>query len=113
MNMTWIYFIGLSIIGYIGISIFGRLVGPESTSFTNALISTFKPLPLGVVLVANALLGGALYFGFLTTQLAIPIAISVGVLTSFVFSVAFLGAQVTLIKIVGLLFIIIGIYLLR
>ena len=111
--ISWAYFIGLFILGYIGISVFGRLVGPESTSLVNAVLSTFKPVPLAVVLIANALLGGALYLGFLNTQLAIPIAISIGVVTSFVFSVFFLGAKITTVKIVGLLFILIGIYLLR
>ena len=111
--MHWLYFVFLSILGYICISIFGRLVGPSSTSFVNAVLSTFKPLPLVVVMLGNAALGGALYFGFLATQSAIPIAISIGVVTSFVFSVTVVGAQITAVKLLGVTLIIIGIYLLR
>lgn len=111
--MPWVYFIGLAVAGYICISIFAQLVGPSSTSFWSAVVSTFKPLPFGVVMLGNALLGGALYYGFLSTNAAVPIAISIGVITSVAYSVSFLGVTITTTKLVGITMIIIGIYLLR
>lgn len=111
--MHWIYFIGLAVAGYVCISIFAQLVGPSSTSFWSAVLSTFKPLPFGIVMLGNALLGGALYYGFLSTSAAVPIAIAIGVMTSFIYSVSFLGVGITSAKIAGIGFIIIGIYLLR
>ena len=111
--LNWIFFVVLSVIGYVCISIFGRLVGPDSTSFVSAVTSAFKPVPLAVVMLGNALLGGALYYGFLSTSFAIPVAISVGVVTSVVYSSFALGLSFTLTKCIGVLFIIVGIYLLK
>lgn len=111
--VNWMLFILLATTGYVCISIFGRLVGPESTSFLKAVMTTFKPLPLSVVMIGNMLLGGALYYGFLSTSFAITIAIAIGVVTSFVYSSIVFGITITLIKVIGVLMILIGIYLLR
>ncbi len=111
--MSWVYFIGIAIVGYVGIAIFNRMVGGDAASFIEAVKNTFTPVPFVVMVVSNVLLGGAVYYGFLSTQSAIPIMISIGVMVAFVYSVVFLGIEVTALKILGLLFIMLGIYLLQ
>lgn len=111
--MHWIYFIGLAVVGYIGIAFFNRMVGGETQSFYEAITVAFRPLPLIVMIAANVILGGAVYFGFLATSSAIPIMLSVGVVVTFLYSVLLFGVGVTITKLFGIGLIILGIYLLR
>jgi len=111
--MVWIYFIGLSIVTYIGISLFGKLTGGESQTALQAALNGFRPLPLAIILMANTIFAVAIFYGLQVTSAAVTIVLSIGVVTSFIFSVAFLGVYVTSIKLLGVLLIIAGIYLLR
>ena len=108
----WIYFILLSICGYLGVSVFSHLVG-TAPSLMDSIKGIFKPLPLLCVLVTNICLASAVYFGFLASSTAIPIMLSVGIVTSLVYSVFFLGVTITSVKLLGVLFIVVGIYLLK
>ena len=111
--LNWIYFTLLASLGYLGVSIFSQLTGANAQSYTELLKNVIKPLPLLIMVVANMFLASAVYFGFLATSTAIPIMLSIGIITSLLYSVFALGAVVTLTKIVGVAFIIIGIYLLK
>ncbi len=111
--LVWVKFIALATAGYIGIAIFNRLVGGDTISVFDAMKTALKPLPLTVMIVANVTLAGAVYFGFLATNSAVPVMLSLGVLVTFVYSVLTLGVAVTLAKLLGVALIIAGIYLLR
>lgn len=106
----WIAFIFCGIIAYIGISLFAQL-SSSGASAIESFFSTLKPLPLFVVTVANMFFGVALFYGFSVTRFAIPSIISIGVITSFLYSIFVLGASITLTKVLGILVIILGIIL--
>lgn len=112
MLLSWILFVTCAIVGYIGIAWFAQLSGGSSHTALEAFISAIKPFPLLVATIANMFFGLGLYYGFGVTRFAIPAAISIGVITSFVFSLVFLGAQITLTKAFGILVIIAGVALL-
>lgn len=95
-----------------GIAWFAQLSGASSHTVFEAFTSAVRPFPLLIATVANMFFGLGLYYGFSVTRFAIPAAISIGVITSFVYSLIFLGAQVTLTKILGILVIIVGVALL-
>lgn len=112
MATQWALFILVVIIAYSGISWFAQLSGGASVSAIGAFLSTLRPLPLIIVTVANMFFGLGLYYGFGVTRFAIPVAVSIGVITSFAFSVLILGAQVTLVKLGGVALVICGVILL-
>jgi hypothetical protein len=109
--LQWIAFVGLMIIGYTGISWFAQLSGGSSDSALSAFLSAIRPFPLLVVTVANMFFALGLYYGFGLTRFAIPAAVSLGMLTSFAYSVIILGAPVTLTKLAGVGVVIIGVIL--
>jgi hypothetical protein len=112
MILQWVLFCVTIFVAYIGISLFAQLSGASSTGALQAFLSTLRPIPLIVVTIANMFFGLGLYYGFSLTRFAIPIAISIGVMTSFVYSLIFLGAHVTAYKIGGLILILLGVVLL-
>ena len=107
--MAIVLFVLSAIVAYTGISYFGQLSGEVKGGALAAFFSTVRPLPLLVVTLANMFFGLALYYGFSITRYAIPATISIGVITSFVYSVLFLGASVTVTKLVGVALVILGI----
>lgn len=107
-----LYFVILMVVGYAGISWFAQLSGGSSHSALDAFFSAVRPIPLLVVTIANMFFALGMYYGFTVTRFAIPAAISIGAVTSFVFSVVFLGAQVTLTKILGIAVVLGGVILL-
>jgi hypothetical protein len=111
--LNWALFAVTSVGAYVFISMFGEFGGEASSSAVGAALSTFKPLPLVFLLVGNVLWGVAVYFGERSTSEAIPAAIALGVVTSFVFSAIFLGSTVTWERSLGVAVILLGVYLLR
>ncbi len=112
MLISWILFVVCAVVGYMGIAWFAQLSGGSSHSVFEAFTSAIRPFPLLVATVANMFFGLGLYYGFGVTRFAIPAAISIGVITSFIYSVVLLGAQVTLVKLLGIMAIIGGVVLL-
>jgi multidrug transporter EmrE-like cation transporter len=107
-----VYFVILMVVGYAGISWFAQLSGGASHTAFEAFFSAVRPIPLLVVTIANMFFALGMYYGFTITRFAIPAAISIGALTSFAFSVLFLGAQVSVVKIAGILVVLAGVILL-
>lgn len=110
--MALILFIASAFVAYIGIAYFGQLTGAVKSGPLEAFFSTLRPLPLLVVTAANMFFGLALYYGFSITRYAVPASISIGVITSFIYAVVFLGAPVTVSKLAGIAIIILGIVVL-
>ncbi len=108
--LSWAAYVVCVIVGYIGISVFAQL-SSGAVSPVSAFFSAMRPLPLLVATLGNMFFGLGLYYGFGLTRFALPIAISLGVITSFVYSVVLLGATITFTKIVGAFVILIGIVL--
>jgi len=108
----WVFFVAAAVVAYLGISWFAQLSGGSSTSALSAFFSTIKPIPLLIVTAANMFFGLALFYGFGLTRFAVPATIAIGVLTSFVYSIVFLGAEVTAVKLAGVLIVIVGIIVL-
>lgn len=111
MISQWVIFFFITVIAYCGIAWFAQLSGGASTSAWQAFFSAIRPIPLIVVTVANMFFAIAAYKGFLLTKHAIPLIISTGALTAFVYSIVFLGAEVTFLKVAGMVLIIAGISL--
>lgn len=112
MLTQWLGFLLAIVTAYLGISWFAQLTAEYGVTAWGAFLSAVRPLPLLIVTVANMFFGLGLYYGFGFTRFAIPAAISIGVVTSFVYSVFVLGAQVTSIKILGALMVILGVVIL-
>jgi hypothetical protein len=112
MVLQWFLFIVTVVVAYIGISWFAQLTGGSSHTAWSTFFSALRPLPLLVMIVANMFFGLGIYFGLGITRFAIPATIAMGVVTSFVYSVVMLGAQVTLTKIVGAIVVILGVAML-
>ena len=111
--LNWILFTVLSVLAYVCISAFGQFGGEGSTSVLGAALSTFKPLPLVLLILGNIFWSTGVYLGLRNTSDVIPIALSIGVLTSFIYSAVFLGSVVTGARILGVAVVLFGIYLLR
>ena len=109
--MQWILFFGITFVAYLGISWFAQLSGGSSTSATQAFFSAIRPIPLLIITVANMCFAVAAYYGFMVTRFAIPAMIATGAVTGFFYSVLFLGAKITALKILGILLAISGIAL--
>jgi uncharacterized membrane protein len=111
MTLQWVLFFGITILSYCGIAWFAQLSGGASTNSWQAFLSALRPLPLAVMVIANMFFALAVYKGFLLTKHAVPMMISVGVLTAFAYSILFLGAELTLVKTLGVALVIAGISL--
>src|SRR3990167_1172569 len=101
-SMQWLLFVPLTVVACIGIAWFAQLSGGSSTTPTQAFFSAIRPFPLLVVTVANMFFALAAYYGFTATRFAIPVMISIGAVTAFVYSIVFLGAQLTALKVLGI-----------
>jgi uncharacterized membrane protein len=89
------------------------MVGDKAyTSTYEAFIGGFAVLPALVLLASNPLYSVALYHGFSLSRFAIPMILAIGICTSFLYSLIFLGATFTLTKLLGLVVICAGIILL-
>ncbi len=113
MVLSIIGFVALSFATYTLVAVFGQLTGGSTGTFWQDILAVFKPVPLLVLLASNLLFAAALSLGFRFTRDAIPMAIAIGVLASFVYSLLFLGSEATLTRLAGVVLILVGIYLLR
>ena len=109
----WILFIFLTVCMYVCISTIGKVSGGSSSTLTDALKGVFQPHVLVLMLLANGFFAAALFYGFQSTTNALTIAVAVGVVSTFFYSVLFTGVSVTTTNIAGLTFAIIGIFLLQ
>lgn len=101
--MQWALFVVVTIVAYVGISLFAQLSGGSSTNAWQAFFSAVRPLPLAVMVVANMFYALGVYYGFLSTRFAIPITLVIGAITSFAYSALVLGAAITPIKVLGVI----------
>ena len=111
MVLHWIFFASLVALAYIGISYVGQMTGGESPSVGHTILKMFNPVIFAVLIVANTTFSASLYYGFLVTSTAISVAVSIGVIVSFSYSVVIIGAAFSFIKIFGVFLILSGIYL--
>ena len=111
--INWFIFVALSIVAYTLISIFADVTASDTDGALQALKNVFTPLGLLLVLIANAIYGVAIYYGFTSTKLAIPIALAIGALTAWFYSLIFLGKVFELNDALGLVLVIVGIFLLN
>lgn len=102
-----------SVLAYICISVFAQMTGGTSTSLMQAALLALRPIPILILILGNVFFAMAVFSGFGWTRFSVPAAIAVGVVTAFVYSALFLGGTVTVTKVLGILLILLGIYLLR
>ncbi len=112
MILQWVLFFAVTVLAYIGISVFAQLSGGSSASVGQAFLSIFRPIPFAIIIFANMVFAIGVYYGLVLTRYAIPTMLAIGALTSFVYSLLFLGANVTATKIVGIVLVVAGIVLL-
>jgi uncharacterized membrane protein len=113
LMLHWATFVTFGIFSYTLISLFAQLVGDKPfTSTYAAFIGGFAIIPALVLLASNPFYAVALYHGFAISRFAIPMLIAIGVITSFLYSLVFLGATFTFTKLAGLVVICAGIALL-
>ena len=111
--LHWAYFIVIISVMYVCIATIGRITGGESASVLESVRSLFTPLLLSLMLLANVLFAIGIYYGFIVSSNALPISVAIGIVATFIYSVAMLGVSVTGTKLLGIACILIGIYLLR
>jgi multidrug transporter EmrE-like cation transporter len=112
MILNTLLFALLGILTYSIVALVGQLLGTNQPSAWEAFKHGFAPLPALIIVATNPLFGVALYYGFSVSRFAIPMILAIGVATSFLYSLAFLGATFTFTKLAGLLAIFAGILLL-
>lgn len=112
MLSQWLLFAMLTVVAYIGISIFSHLSGGQAMSAWQALLSAFRPIPLMVIVGANAIFAVGFYNGLTISRYALPVMLSIGVLTTFAYSLIFFGAHLSIPKVLGLALVLCGIVLL-
>src|SRR6516162_457562 len=93
--LYWVLFVATGILSYVLLSLFGQLTGGSVNSAISAFLAAFKPIPLVVLIIGNALWGMAIFFGLQNTKYAIPAVIALGIITSFFYSVIVLENTVT------------------
>lgn len=109
----WVYFVVLISVMYVGISTIGRLSGGSGESLYSSIVNLFTPLILLLVILTNVLFAAGIYYGFIVSSNALSISIAIGIITAFCYSVLLLGVTITPAKLLGLSFVLVGIYLLR
>lgn len=102
-----------SVLAYVCISLFGQMTGSGASTLWGAALSALRPLPLLILVAGNVFFSMAVYSGLAWTRFAIPAALALGVITSFIYSALFLGGTVTLLKLAGVALILCGIFFLR
>ena len=113
MIATAFLFFVLSLITYFLFAWFGHMTGGSAGTFWQDVLEVLKPVPLIVLLVGNFFFAAAISIGLKVSPYAIPMAIAIGVLSSFVYSMLFLGGTFTWVKMLGVVVILAGIYLLK
>lgn len=113
MLSHWIFFICSGLIAYILISIFAQITGGSNPKNSwDAFWIGIQPLPVVIIVFSNLFFSLGVYHGFAITRFSIPMMVALGALTTFAYSLFVLGAQITLIKTLGILSVILGIALL-
>jgi hypothetical protein len=111
--LYWLLFATTGIVSYLLLSLFGQLTGGSVNSAISAFLAAFKPIPLVLLIIGNALWGVAIFFGLQNTKYAIPVVIALGIITSFFYSVIVLENPVTWPRLLGVGLVILGIYFIR
>ena len=111
--MQWFLFLFLTVCMYACISTIGKVSGGSSDTLIGAVKGVFKLPVLALMLGANGFFAAALFYGFQATANALTIAVAVGVVSTFAYSVAFTGVTVSLLNVLGLVAVVIGIFLLK
>jgi len=109
----WMYFILIISLMYICIATIGRITGGESLSAVASVRQLFTPLLIFVMILANTLFAVGIYYGFIVSSNALPVSVVIGIVVTFIYSVLVMGVSVTAAKILGIAFVLVGIYLLR
>lgn len=110
--MNWIVFGVLGVLTYAAFSLVAQLTGGAAHSAVGAAFSFFKPYALVTLVVANLFWAMAVYFGLRESRDALPMLVAIGVIVSFVYSILFLHDQATPARLLGLVLVLGGIYLL-
>jgi len=111
--LYWFLFAATGIVSYVLLSLFGQLTGGSGNSAIGAFLAAFKPIPLVLLIIGNALWGVAVFFGLQNTKYAIPAVVSLGIITSFFYTVIVFENPVTWWRLLGLGLVILGIYFIR
>jgi len=98
---------------YIIIATIGKLTGGSAESAFDSIKRVYRPLALVLMLVGNSLFALALFYGFQVSSNAMTMAISIGIITTFIYSVFLLGVEITPAKIAGVILAVVAVYLLR
>ena len=112
-QLYWFLFAATGIVSYVLLSLFGQLTGGSVNSAIGAFLAAFKPIPLVLLIIGNALWGVAVFFGLQNTKYAIPAVVSLGIITSFFYTVIVFENPVTGWRLFGLGLVILGIYFIR
>ena len=109
--INWLLFVALSVVAYTLISWFGTVTG-SSDSVPETIKSVFTPLSFALLVAGNVFYGVALFYGFSVSSFALAIALAIGAITAWVYSLVVLGSVFQVSQLLGLGLIIIGIFLL-
>ena len=111
--MNWLFAIFATITSYTLFSIFGMRTGNLSTLKQTLLAPVSNPIDFSLVMFGSIGFGVATYYALKVSPFAIPSVISLGLIVSFIFSVAFTQGEINSYKLLGLGAIIIGVWLLK
>ncbi len=106
--LTIVGFVVLCILAYVGVATMGYLSGGQANSAFEGAARVFRPGIFAVMVFANATFGAAVALGFQFTKFAVVIAVSIGIVVTYWFSVAVVGATVSPRTLAGMGFVIFG-----
>lgn len=111
--MNWLFAIVATIFAYTLFSWFG-LRTAAATSLRGAVLAVVSnPLDFLLIIVGSAGFAVATFFAIKSSPFAVTVVISLGLAVSFVFSVIFANAEVTVARVAGLGAIAFGVWLMR
>lgn len=111
---TWGVFIVFGIVAYTLISYYGMVTSNAQAGSPLEIVSGIVTHPAGVfaMIVGNLLFAVALYYGFQLTPSALSIMYATGVITGYAYTYVTGRTEVSGLHLLGVLFIILGIWLL-
>ena len=111
--MHWILTIVATVVAYTLFSYFGVRTGSSDTLAKAAFAPVSNPIDFSLIVFGSSGFGIATYFALKTSPFAVTLVIAIGLIVSFLFSVLVVSAEATPQRLIGLVVVMAGVWLLR
>ena len=111
--MHWALTIAATVVCYTLFSYFGVRTAGSTTVAKAALAPVTNPIDFSLIVFGSSGFGIATFFAIKASPFAVTVVIALGLIVSFVFSVLVVSAEATPQRLVGLVIIMVGVWLLN